>query len=64
MQSRLVRDRDQLGNDLVFLRVEAMPTTEMGQYFASGCTGLYFMVTVDEPVTLVYDGAEWDEQTE
>lgn len=64
MQSRLVRDRDQLGNDLVFLRVEAMPTTEMGQYFASGCTGLYFMVTVDEPVTLIYDGTEWDEQTE
>lgn len=62
MQSRLIRDRDQMEASLVYLRVEAMPTTEIGQYFASGCTGLYFMVTIDEPVELIYDGAEWTDE--
>ena len=32
---------------------------ELGQYFLSGYTGLYFMVEVSEPIDLVFDESQW-----
>lgn len=63
-QSRFLKDRDALAAALVFLRVEQMPLTEIPGYFAHGCAGLYFMVTVEEPVSLVYNAAEWDDSAD
>ena len=31
-----------------------------GEYFISGCTGLYFMVELTEPTDLCYKEDEWD----
>lgn len=59
LQSRLLRDRDRLAEQLVYLNLERMPVTEIGSYFASGCTGLHFMVTLSQPVDISYNGEEW-----
>lgn len=61
-QSRFLRDRDRLADSLVFLRCEDMPSTEVSQYFATGFACLYFMATVEEPVSLVYDKGEWTDE--
>lgn len=62
LQSRLLRDARRLFDGLSALRVERMPVTETGEYFVAGCSGLYFMLAVDEPVDLSYDDDEWEEE--
>ncbi len=62
-QSRFLRDRDRLAESLVFLRCEDMPLTEVSAYFATGFACLYFMATVEEPVSLVYQKDEWSDET-
>lgn len=57
--TRMLMDEDTLSNDLVYLRTESVLSRELGQYFLNGCTGLYFMVEVSEPVDLTYDASEW-----
>ena len=57
--TRMLMDEDALSNDLVYLRTESVLSRELGQYFLNGCTGLYFMVEVSEPVDLTYDASEW-----
>lgn len=57
--SRLIVDGDDMKNELVFLHTETVLSRELGQYFMNGCTGLYFMIDVSEPVDLVYDPEEW-----
>lgn len=57
--SRMIVDADHLSNDLVYLKVENILCRELGQYFLNGCTGLYFMIDVSEPVSLKYYPREW-----
>lgn len=52
-------DEDALSNDMVYLRAESVLSREIGQYFINGCTGLYFMVEVAEPIDLTFDTTEW-----
>lgn len=59
MMSRMVVEADDLRNELVYLHTETVLSRELGQYFLNGCTGLYFMVDVSEPVDLVFDAGEW-----
>ena len=33
---------------------------ELVEYFISGCTGLYFMIDVSEPIDLSYNADEWE----
>lgn len=58
-QSRFILDEAELQSDLIYLGVDRMNTTDIGSQFLSGCTGLYFMVNVDEPVDLSYNAEEW-----
>lgn len=58
-QSRFILDESRLQSDLIYLGVDRMNTTDIGSHFLSGCTGLYFMVNVDEPVDLSYHADEW-----
>lgn len=44
-----------------FLDINSIMTRELGRYSISGGTGMYFMVGNDEPINLVYNAAEWDE---
>ena len=46
--------------DMVYLRTENILSRELGQYFLNGCTGLYFMVEVAEPVDLTFDNSQWE----
>lgn len=59
LYSRMLIDEDSLSNDMVYLRTESILSRELGQYFLNGCTGLYFMVEVSEPVDLTYDTSQW-----
>lgn len=57
--SRMLVDSDDLQNELVYLHTENVMSRELGLYFMNGCTGLYFMIDVSEPVDLKYDNEEW-----
>ena len=57
--TRMLIDEDALSNDMVYLRTESVLSRELGQYFLNGCTGLYFMIEVAEPVDLTYDATQW-----
>lgn len=59
LMSKMIVDEDDLKNDLVYLHSENVMSRELGQYFLSGCTGLYFMVEVSEPIDLIYDDKQW-----
>ena len=52
-------DEDALSNEMVYVRAESVLSRELGQYFLNGCTGLYFMVEVAEPIDLTFDATEW-----
>ncbi|MBP5560339.1 MAG: hypothetical protein J6X70_00850 [Muribaculaceae bacterium] len=57
--TRMLIDEDALSNDMVYLRTESVLSRELGQYFLNGCTGLYFMIEVAEPIDLTFDAKEW-----
>ena len=58
---KLVRDRALLENEMVYLQVLRIPFHEIPGYAISGCTGLYFNVTIDIPIDLCYKSDEWTE---
>ena len=62
LQSRFIRDSERLQRELLYLNVGDVRSNELGGTFLNGCTGLYFMVPMDEPVELVYNGDEWEEE--
>jgi hypothetical protein len=57
---KLIRDRRLLENEMTYLHTDNIPFKELAGYALSGCTGLFFSITVDIPVDLCYDGTEWD----
>lgn len=59
LMSRMLVDADNLENEMIYLHTETVMSRELGQYFMNGCTGLYFMVDVSEPVDLTYNTEEW-----
>ncbi len=60
MVSKMIVDADDLSNELVYLQTSSVMSREIGRYALSGCTGLYFMVDVNEPLDLVYTPEEWN----
>ena len=57
--SKMIKDTEDLENELVYLDVNNVMTRELGKYFLNGCTGCYFMIEMGEPVNLVYNPDEW-----
>ena len=57
---KLLFDRRQLVNEMTYLNVDRIPFYEVPGYFISGCSGLYFMLTVDIPTDLCYEPNEWE----
>ena len=57
--SRMIVDANDMKNELIYLHTETVLSRELGQYFLNGCTGLYFMIDVSEPVDLKFDRSEW-----
>lgn len=60
LYSRMLVDSDRLTNDLIYLNTDRVHFREIENYFLNGCTGLYFMIDVDEPLNLAYDETEWE----
>ena len=59
--SRMIRDKYLYEDmDKSFLNVSRIYARELGEYFISGCTGLYFMTEISEPTDLRYNAEEWD----
>lgn len=61
LYSRMIADSEELLSDFVYLNTDRVHFREIENYFLNGCTGLYFMIDVDEPVDLSYEKAEWAE---
>jgi hypothetical protein len=49
-----------LNDELIYLNTNRIPSREIGKYFMNGCTGLYFMVDIQEPTELIYNKDEWN----
>lgn len=60
VHSRMLLDREDLSNDLIYLNTDNVYSRELGEYFINGCTGLYFMIDVSEPIDLSYNADEWE----
>lgn len=63
-QSRFIRDAEALSGEMLYLNTADIRSNELGGTFLSGCTGLYFMLSMDEPTQLCYDPEEWQSATE
>ena len=61
VHSRLIHDKENLDNEMIYMNTENIFSRELGKYFINGCTGLYFMVDVSEPTDLRYNEQEWME---
>jgi hypothetical protein len=59
IMKKLILDRRLLAEEMTYLIIERIPFYEIPGYFISGCTGLYFSISVDIPIELCYDGNEW-----
>lgn len=59
IQSRIVRDNQQLVTEDLYLNIDTFRASELGSAFLNGCTGLYFMLSLDEPTSLNYQPSEW-----
>jgi hypothetical protein len=58
--SKLLLDKPSLVKDMVYLHSSKIPYFELPGYMVSGLTGLYFMVTIDQPISLLYDSSRWN----
>lgn len=57
--SRILRDKYTYNEKMTFIDTQAIPNQELGRYYLSGMTGLFFTIYVQEPVDLVYDDEQW-----
>lgn len=53
--------KDKTAGKFLYLNTDRIPFYEIEGYGIAGCTGLYFIITVDEPTNLCYDTNEWYE---
>ena len=58
---KLIRDKRFLEEQMTYVHLDRIPFYEIPGYFISGCTGLYFMITIDIPTNLCFDGNEWND---
>ena len=59
LQSRFLHDSELLQTQLLYLHTEDIRSNELGATFLNGCTGLYFMLSMDEPTDITYNPQEW-----
>lgn len=56
---KLIKDKDILENSMVYLLNDRIPFHEIPGHYINGCTGLYFIVTIEIPTDLRYQADEW-----
>lgn len=57
--SRLLKDSQKV-EGLMYLDKMRIPYHEVPGQFAGGTCGLYFTITVDEPINLIYNESDWE----
>ena len=58
--SGMLHDAERIANATeASLRLDEVRSNELGGTFLDGCTGLYFMVGVDEPLDIAYHDEDW-----
>lgn len=57
--SRIIRDKFQYQEETMYIDTQSIPNQELGRYYLSGMTGLFFTIYVQEPVDLEYDDEQW-----
>jgi hypothetical protein len=57
--SRILMDKYSDNDFLRYLDVDNIPNQEIGRYYLSGLTGLFFTISVSEPIDLVYNADQW-----
>lgn len=57
--SRILRDKYTYDDKLTYIDTQAIPNQELGRYYLSGMTGLFFTIYVQEPIDLTYDDEQW-----
>ena len=57
--SSILRDKYTYREELTYIDTQNIPNQELGRYYLSGMTGLFFTIYVQEPVDLVYDDEQW-----
>lgn len=62
--SRMLYDKERATyeDQMEFLDLTRVYSTELGRYAMNGVTGLYFMVNSDEPIDIQYDPSLWQKQ--
>lgn len=62
--SRIIRDKYNYDEKQMYFDTQSIPNQELGRYYLSGMTGLFFTLYVQEPVDLVYDEKQWTSNQE
>ena len=57
--SRLIKDSNEV-EEMYYLNKDRIPYHEVSGYFAAGTAGVYFIITIEEPVNLCYDASDWN----
>ena len=58
--SGMLHDAERIANDTeASLRLDEVRSNELGGTLLDGCTGLYFMLGVDEPLDIAYKEEDW-----
>lgn len=62
--SRMLYDKSREAYDgqMEFLDLTQVYSSELGRWSMNGVTGLYFMITSDEPIDIQYDESLWQTQ--
>ena len=60
VHSYLLRDSVRSQEEITYLGVGEIKSQELGGQFLNGCTGLLFMLPVDEPIDLSFEPSEWE----
>lgn len=59
--TRIIRDKYTYEEHYVQFETQSIPNRELGRYYLSGMTGLYFTLYTREPVDLQYDETQWQQ---
>lgn len=57
--SKILRDKYKYEEESMYFETRAIPNQEIGRYYLSGVTGLFFTLYVQEPIDLIYDDEQW-----
>lgn len=57
--SKIIHDKYQYDEKMMYIDTHNITSQELGRYYLSGMTGLFFTISVSEPVDLIYDAEQW-----